>query len=260
MKVTRRKFLTSSAIAGASSATLLQASSHKASEQRFHELIKFEVLNNAKRGQLEKFIGDTIIPGLNNLGCKPIGVFRPKYGAHGSEVYLLVPHANIDSFLTVWDELAETPEYLAVANTEMSDPLYERMESSLMKAFKGMTEIEVPSAVDGVKGRIFELRTYESHNRLKSIRKIEMFNEGGEIKIFRDVGLHPVFFGQTVAGPLMPNLVYMLAFTDMQQRDKHWGQFSSSPGWAELRKETRYSGTVSAITDVILTASPVSQI
>ena len=162
----RIKFLTTTALAGASSATLLNGGAHKAGEQRFHELIRFEVLNNSKRGQLEKFLGDIVIPGLNKLGCNPIGVFRPKYGAHGSEVYMLVPHANVDSFLTVWDKLADSPEYQAAADTDMANPLYERMESTLMKAFKGMTEVEVPSAVEGVKGRIFELRTYESHNRL----------------------------------------------------------------------------------------------
>ena len=129
-----------------------------------------------------------------------------------------------------------------------------------MKNFKGMPELEVPDAVKGVKGRIFELRTYESHNRMKSTRKIEMFNEGGEIEIFRNVGLHPVFFAETLAGPLMPNLVYMLSFTDMGQRDANWKKFSSDPGWDKLKKNERYKGTVSAITDVILSASAVSQI
>ena len=256
----RRRFLTTTAITGIALATMLQGSTEEAAEQRYHELIRFEVLNKSKRGQLEKFLGDTVIPGLNKLGCSPIGVFRPKYGAHGSELYVLVPHANIDSFLTVWDKLTETPAYQAAADSEMENPLYERMESSLMKAFAGMPNVEIPSAIEDDPGRIFELRIYESHNRLKGLREIEMFNLGGEIQIFREVGLHPVFFGQTVAGPLMPNLVYMLAFTDMGQRDLHWKKFSASPDWAELKKKPRYSGTVSAITDVILTASPVSQI
>jgi len=256
----RRKFLAASAVAGASSASLLHGKAHKAGEQRFHELIRFEVVNNATRARLETFLGDTVIPGLNKLGCNPIGVFRPKYGGHGGEVYMLIPHANIDSFLTAWDKLVDTPEYQAAANTEMDNPLYERMESTLMKAFKGMTEVEVPSAIAGVNGRIFELRFYESHNRMKGLRKMEMFNEGNEIQIFRDVGLHPVFFGQTVAGPLMPNLIYMLAFTDMEQRDKHWKQFGGNPDWQKLRSDPHYKGTVSTITDIIMSASPVSQI
>ena len=49
---------------------------------------------------------------------------------------------------------------------------------------------------------MFEIRIYENHNRIKGDLKVEMSNEGGEIEIFRDVGLHPVFFGKTLVGPL----------------------------------------------------------
>lgn len=256
----RRRFISTAAIAGASSTALLQGAHHKSKQPGYLELIRFEVVNNARRGALESFLGDTVIPALNKNGCSPVGVFRPKYGAHGSEIYMLVPHKDIDSFLTVWDTIEATPDYQKAADTDMANPLYERMESSLMKNFTHMPELEVPEAVKGVRGRIFELRTYEAHNRMKSTRKIEMFNEGGEIEIFRNVGLHPVFFAETLAGPLMPNLIYMLAFTDMSQRDANWKKFSADPDWHELRSDERYKGTVSAITDVILSASAVSQI
>lgn len=255
----RRTFLSTSAIAGAASTALLRGAHHE-KQQGYLELITFDVLNNSRRGQLEQFLGNTVIPGLNRLGCHPVGVFRPRYGAHGSQLFMLVPHPTIDSFLTAWEKLQATDAFQAAADTAMAEPLYERMESSLLKTFSHMPEIEIPESVKGVGGRIFELRTYESHNRLKATRKVEMFNEGGEIQIFRNVGLHPVFFGQTLAGPLMPNLVYMLAFKDMAERDKNWGQFSNDPDWQKLRQDDRYSGTVSAITDVILSASPVSQI
>ncbi|MCB1120442.1 MAG: NIPSNAP family protein, partial [Verrucomicrobiae bacterium] len=85
-------------------------------------------------------------------------------------------------------------------------------------------------------------------------------NDAGEIDIFRNVGLDPVFFGQSLAGSLMPNLVYMLGFKDMAARDESWQRFSSDPDWAVLRKNTRYADTVSTITDIILSPSPVSQI
>lgn len=129
-----------------------------------------------------------------------------------------------------------------------------------MKAFTGMPEVEIPSEVKGEKGRIFELRRYENHSRMKNVLKVEMFNDGGEIKIFRDVGLHPVFFGQTVAGPLMPNVLYMLAFKDMAERDTNWSNFGSNPDWDKLKVNPRYKDTVSAITDVILSPAPCSQI
>lgn len=256
----RRSFITTAAIAGASSASLLKGAHHESKEQGYLELIRFQVINNARRGKLEKFLGDTVIPGLNKLGCSPIGVFRPKYGPHGSEVYMLVPHPNIDSFLTAWDKLGATDGFMAAADTEMADPLYDRMESSLLKIFSNMPQIEIPEAVKGVKNRIFELRTYESHSRVKGTLKVEMINDAGEIDIFRNVGLDPVFFGQSLAGSLMPNLVYMLGFKDMAARDESWQRFSSDPDWAVLRKNTRYADTVSTITDIILSPSPVSQI
>lgn len=173
---------------------------------------------------------------------------------------MLVPHSTIASFLGAWNRLTQDQAYLAAADTEMDEPLYERMTTSLMVAFSGMPEVEVPASIKGKEGRIFELRTYEAHNRLKLDLKVEMFNDGGEIQIFRETGLHPVFFGKTLCGDNMPNLTYMLGFTSMEQRDAHWSAFSSSPAWAAIKDLPRYKGTVSTITDTILSPVAGSQI
>jgi hypothetical protein len=141
-------------------------------------------------------------------------------------------------------------------NAPLSEPAFVRMESSLMLAFKDMPKLEVPEK----KKRLFELRTYESHSIKASKKKIEMFNEGGEIAIFKKTGLQPVFFGETLIGPLMPNLTYMLVFEDMADRDKKWKVFGSSPEWKKLRSNPAYKDTVSNITDIILRPSGYSQI
>ena len=164
---------------------------------------------------------------------------------------MLVPHPDVGSFLTVWDALEEDSEYLAVADSAIKNPLYKRMEISLMEAFSHMPRVEIPPAIAGKSGRIFELRTYEAHNRPKLTRKIEMFNEGGEIQIFRDTGLHPVFFGKMLAGPNMPNLTYMLGFESMEQRDENWQRFIKSDAWIAIKDLDRYKDTVSVITDTI---------
>jgi hypothetical protein len=49
-----------------------------------------------------------------------------------------------------------------------------------------------------------------------------MFNEGGEIAIFRRTGLAPVFFGEALVGSKIPNLTYMLGFDDMEALEKGW--------------------------------------
>jgi len=141
-------------------------------------------------------------------------------------------------------------------NTPLAEPAYVRMESSLMVAFKNMPKLEVPEK----KGRIFELRTYESHSIKAAKKKIEMFNEGGEIAIFKKTGLRPVFFGETLIGPQMPNLTYMLAFQNMADRDEKWKVFSGDPDWKKLRSNTAYKDTVSNITDIILRPTGYSQI
>jgi hypothetical protein len=58
----------------------------------------------------------------------------------------------------------------------------------------------------------------------------------------------------------MPNLIYMLVFENMADRDKKWGIFGGSPEWKKLRANTAYKDTVSNITDIILRPAPYSQI
>ena len=87
-----------------------------------------------------------------------------------------------------------------------------------------------------------------------------MFNAGGEIQVFRDTGLTPVFFGETVFGQLMPNLSYMLAFKDMETRNKNWDIFRVSDGWVAIKDLEEYKDTVSNITDIIMRPAKCSQI
>ena len=254
----RRRFLTTTAIAGAASTSLLHGDGHK-KKQGYLELIRFVVRNRPAIGKLERYLGSTVIPGLNKLGCSPIGVFRPKHGSHGADVYMLVPHADVESFLSAWDKLEASSDFQAASDTTMEDQYYERMESTLMRTFSHMPEVEIPEAIDGVSGRIFELRIYEAHNRMKSTLKVEMFNVA-EIEIFEDVGLNAVFYGQTLIGPNQPNLVYMLVHDDMEAHGAAWKRFLDAPAWKELSQNERYKGTVSKIHRTFLRPKPYSQL
>ena len=61
-------------------------------------------------------------------------------------------------------------------------------------------------------------------------------------------------------GQLMPNLTYMLAFSDMADRDRNLETFRADERWAALRKLEEYKDTVSNITDFILRPARCSQI
>lgn len=231
--------------------------------QTFYEFIRYEVVNNSQMHKIEDYWKKSAIPAFNRSGIEMIGVFKPMYGAHGLDLFVVIPHQSLNSYSAAWDKLAKDEEYAKTAahfiNRTKEEPVFHRYSTTLLKAFTHMPKMEVPAHIVGNSERIFEMRTYESHSRHDSKMKIEMFNEGGEIALFRKTGLHPVFFGETVAGENMPNLVYMLGFENLSERDKNWGKFVSSKGWANMKDIPKYKDTVSGITDVILKPTAYSQ-
>ena len=72
--------------------------------------------------------------------------------------------------------------------------------------------------------------------------------------------MHPVLYGETLIGPMMPNLHYMLCFEDMAQRDAGWDVFRKDPAWEKLSKDPQYADTVSNFTDIILKPAGYSQL
>ena len=128
-----------------------------------------------------------------------------------------------------------------------------------MVAFAGMPRIETPVLSPG---RVFQLRTYESPSFKTGLKKIEMFNDAGEIRIFREVGLNPVFFGQTLVGAKQPNLTYMLAFKNMDEQKAAWKKFGAHPDWKRLSGMPEYSdkAILCGITNLSLVAADFSQV
>ena len=72
-----------------------------------------------------------------------------------------------------------------------------------------------------------------------------MFTDGGESKIFMDLGFQPVFFGEVISGPDMPNLMYLTTFENSASQEEHWNAFRNHPDWAILKADEQYLNTVS---------------
>jgi hypothetical protein len=233
------------------------------SEQVYYEVIRYQVINDSQMDKLENYWKDAAIPALNRLGVELIGVFKPQFGAHGLDLFVVIPHQSLQSYAVAWEQLALDKEYQKVGtsfiNRAKGEAVFFRYSTSLLKAFSHMPKPEVPVHIKGKGSRIFEMRTYESHSKHDAKMKIEMFNEGGEIALFRETGLHPVMFGETIAGNDMPNLVYILGFENMAERDANWGTFGNSEGWKNMKDIPKYKATVSGITDVILKPTSYSQ-
>ena len=254
----RREFLAAGVAGAAGLSSLAKAEEQSSQKREYFELRRYHLLNRANTRALGDFLREVGIAAMNRIGIEAVGVFNVVYGPNKPTMYVLLVHKSLESVVTASERLLADSKYRNsdFVNSTLTDPAYVRMESSLMVAFKDMPKLEVPEK----KSRIFELRIYESHGIKAAKKKIEMFNEGGEIAIFKKTGLQPVFFGETLIGPQMPNLTYMLVFGDMAMRDKRWGVFGSDPDWKKLRDNPAYKDTVSNITDIILRPTRYSQI
>jgi hypothetical protein len=257
----RREFL--AAGVAATAATNLTSGSVGAgavAPQQYFEWRQYHLRTGANKNGVGDFLKNVGIAALNRAGIKPVGVFTPVYGPSNAKLYVLLVHDSLQSVVDSSAQLLSDKEArekgASFIDASISEPAYVRFESSLMVAFSHMPKLEVPT----LKERIFELRIYESHSAKIGKKKVEMFNEGGEMAIFKKTGLNPVFFGETIIGPNLPNLNYMLAFRDMADRDQRWRDFGADPDWKALSANPAYRDTVSNITDIILRPTEYSQI
>ena len=259
----RRTFL-SSTIIGSSLVALPAMTSAADDSKGMRQLIELRsyLLKPDKQKAFDDYLEKALIPTLNRLGAKSVGVFVETQPAPRPPIYyVLVPYENEAQWASVSAKLPSdadyqkaAAEYLAVQAT---DPVYDRVESSLFRAFETMPKVEKPAG----KPQMYNLRIYESHNEAAGQKKIEMFNQG-EIAIFRKVGLNPVFFGEAIAGARMPNLTYLLAFNDDKARSDAWGKFGGDPDWKKLRTIPEYEDKkiVSRITNKLLAPTTYSQL
>ena len=260
----RREFLAKSCAAGvaAMGSGALLAQEQATRTGSYYELRRYEIENEPQKAGFDKFASEAALPALNRLGIKPGGVFYPNEGL--SPIYVLLPHPSVASFVTLTQRLGEDQEFLEKGadfiNAPADKPAYKSVEVQFMAAFAGMPELERPTEAPT---RIFQLRTYESPSEKTGLKKIEMFNTA-EIAVFRKVGLHPVFFGQTLAGTKMPNLTYMLGFKDMEESKANWKKFGADPDWQKLRAMPEYMDKVilrnKGVTNLYVKPASYSQI
>jgi hypothetical protein len=192
-------------------------------------------------------------------------VFKVDIGPETPTYYVLIPGSSVDLLVDLETRLPSDKDFLAAAapfwNATSASPSFQRVEISLMAAFSGWPGI-TPPAASATKGkRIFQLRTYESPSNADHIRKVEMFH-AGEFDLFRNAGIHPVFFGDTLIGSRMPNLTYMLSFADTAELEAKWNTFRADPAWKKLSTDPQYAfdQIVTNISNLLLSPLDCSQI
>ena len=257
MIFSRRSFLNASLATSAAAAVSASRSSGAADEnagREYYELRCYRMPAGGSPALLDGYLEKAMLPALKKRGIANVGVFTeveidrkaattaPKAG---SPVWVLVPHPNLESFASIASTLNTDPEVRKAGaeylDTPKAKPGFERIDTWLYVSFASMPKLQVPAfSASKVPTRIFEMRDYESHSELKALNKIAMFNNG-EIALMKELGMSPVFYGQSLAGPNLPHLRYITCAPDLAAHLANWGKFGPHPKWNQMKDDPQYA-------------------
>lgn len=209
---------------------------------------------------IDQYLENTYLPFLHQSGIKKVGVFTPIGNDTSSDkrIFVWIPLKSLQQL----DQLDESIEkidpmgedaLIHLDNKDSSLP-YNRVESILTKAFKMHPQYETKFDLIKSADRIFEYRSYESTTDDLHLRKVHMFNEGGEIALFKRLHFNAIFYSKAITGARTPNLIYMTSFNNMSDRDAHWKTFGSDSEWKKLSSAPEYLKTVSRNETILMKA------
>ena len=231
-----------------------------ANQGDFYELRTYHIQNKAQEQSVDNYLQQALLPTLHRAGWKNIGVFKPvdtDTANAGKRIFVLLPAGSLEALAQLPQTLLNDPQHASAgqayqqATNEL--PPYKRMEISWLSAFSGHPRLTVPKIGPPRSERIYEIRSYESATEKLYANKVHMFNVADEIGLFDKLGFNAVFYGTVLAGPRMPNLIYMIAFDNTAARDAHWKAFVDSPEWKKMTALPEYQAkNVSKIDSYLL--------
>ncbi len=226
----------------------------------FYQIQTYRVNGKAQEERVDNFLKTAYLPALHRAGIKTVGVFKPlpTDTVFKNRIIVLVPLTSPDQLDKLNSSLLKDPVYQADGADFLGAPFdnvpFLRKESILLKAFSEAPEIFIPKFQTKASERIYELRSYEGPTQNLFLKKVKMFNEGGEVKLFKSLDFNAVFYAEVISGPTMPNLMYLTTFSDMASHNAHWDAFRSHPDWKKLSSLEEYKHTVSK--SVIMLLNP----
>ena len=197
----------------------------------YYQLTVYHIKNAQQLAATNAFLKNSYLPSLHKTGLKNIGVFGSidNDTAVDKKLYVLIPFSSLQKFEALMNTLTNETFLLkdtsAYTTAAFNNAPYDRMETILLKAFKNMPNLKTPALSAPLKDRVYELRSYEAATEKLYRKKVNMFNEGGEVNLFNQLKFNAVFYAEVLAGARMPNLMYMTTFENKAARDEHWKAF-----------------------------------
>lgn len=232
---------------------------------QYYEVRSYVLGESGDADAIDGYLQTALLPALQRQKIGTVGVFanaESDSSRNPRVIVVVIPYSNIDAISQVNASIEADAQYQSDAKTYLDrgpkDSPYARIQSELLVAMKCWPNLKVPDEALGNQDRVFELRVYESANERIGHLKVEMFNEG-EVPIFLDCDITPIFIGQAVVGQYTPNLTYLTMYASDEARKAGWRKFLQHPDWKVLSGIDKYKGTVSKIHKYVLVPKSYSK-
>jgi len=215
-------------------------------------------LNEGGANALDSFFKQTLIPAYNRQGVTA-GAFTLYKPGEEALRYILLIYKDINAYLrtkhAIWEDETFRTAAQSFFDATAPQPAYSKFETILSEAFDRVPVHKKP----GDERTLFEFRVYQSPNEEANRRKITMFNID-EIAVFDQTGINSVLYGDILAGPRQPSIMYLTWYKDEPTRNEAWQQFSSHPDWKRISKLPEYAYTATNNRSTLLSPLDYSQI
>lgn len=242
------------------------ASAYKADKRSYYEIKLYHVSTDEQVQQVDHFLETAYLPALHRTGIPKIGVYHWAGNDTSADkrIYVFIPLRSLEDMNTVEELMLKDKELQASGdaywNVAFDATPFKRIETIVLKAFPMMPKFQVPALTGNKTSRVYELRSYEGPTERLYRQKVDMFNNAGEVDLFKRLNFNAVFYGEVLSGSRMPNLMYMTSFTNQADRDEHWKKFSSDPVWVGIKDLPQYLHTVSRNETLFLHPTEFSEI
>lgn len=203
---------------------------------RIYRLQNFYQHQGDQAGRLNQFL-QSQMP-LLTRHIHTLGVFSETIGPYLPTTVVLAGFSSLEEMEVADDRIHKDPGYQSALEQMESgaEPPYDYIDEVLLRAKDYSPEI-VPLKEKPKTPRVFELRVYHSPTE-RQLRLVHERFQGAEIGIFHRSGVHPLLYTDTLIGPNMPNLTYLIPFASFAEREKAWDAFGADPEWAKARADS----------------------
>lgn len=234
------------------------------SPAEYYKIIVYHCTGDSQLAVVDNYLKEALLPVAHQAGIRNIGVFKPVTNDTVADKRIIVwmpakDLAKLISLKVLEEKWTGQPAgRQAYQSAPYNHPPFARYETILLSAFRLAPAMSLPSLKSPRAEHIYELRSYESPTEKLFDNKVTMFNEGGEIALFRRLGFNAVFYASVISGSRMPNLMYLTSFENMAEREAHWKTFSADPEWKRLSSLPEYQHNVSRADIILMRATDYS--